>query len=320
MNISSVLIRPRKNGVIMDTGAARVAVDVPQPVPNATHFVTHAHADHIGAARSTEVLTSFTSHRILEAVGGYTSSAVPEGESVELADVEVQFITAGHIPGSAQVVVNDGVRVAVTGDFKTESDILERGADVPEDVDVLILETTFGAPRFQFPRRATTYRSIDQWIRANLDANNHVVLYGYAVGKSQELTAFLNSKGIKPVVPEKTHRINELLRLSDVPIGSEGWLDHIAEPSVFVLPPNFSKIVPALELEFGRRIVAKSCSGWARNGFCLSSHADFKQTLGFVEAVDPKLVLTYGGNANGLATALKGMGYDAQPLNRTIIL
>ncbi|HIQ10050.1 MAG TPA: hypothetical protein EYH23_00840 [Euryarchaeota archaeon] len=315
-----MLIRPLGNGVLLDVGGARVAVDAPGPVPGATHFVTHAHTDHIGAAKSTQVITSPGSHEILKTVGGYSSTYIREGEVLTVGGTEISLIPAGHIPGSVQVVVDNGVRAVVTGDFKMERDVIEAGADIPEDVDVLILETTFGAPHHRFPERLVTYESMRRWIRANLDASNHVVLYGYAVGKSQELTAFLNSMGITPFVPFRTHRVNALLGLSDVLIGSEGWRERATDPSVFVLPPNFSKIVSALELELGRKVASRSCSGWAKNGFRLSSHADFVQTIRYVDAVEPKAVITYGRNAHRLATVLRGMGYDAQPLDRLILL
>lgn len=315
-----MFIRPLKNGVLLDADGARIAVDAPGPVPGATHFVTHAHTDHAGAARSTQVITSPGSHEILKTVGGYSSTYLREGEVLTIGGAEVSFIPAGHIPGSVQVVVDNGVRAVVTGDFKMERDVIEAGADIPEDVDVLVLETTFGAPHYRFPERLSTYRAMERWIRANLDANNHVVLYGYAVGKSQELTAFLNTMGIEPFVPVRTRRVNALLGLSDVLIGSEGWRERAGEPSVFVLPPGYSKAVPALELELGRKVVSKYCSGWAKNGFRLSSHADFLQTVRYVEEVRPKMVLTYGCNARRLATALQGLGYDAHPLNRPVLL
>ncbi|HID08741.1 TPA: DNA ligase-associated DEXH box helicase, partial [Candidatus Micrarchaeota archaeon] len=61
-----MLIHPLRNGVIIDTGTTRIAVDVPRPVRGAVHLVTHAHADHVGAARSTEVLATRGSHEILK--------------------------------------------------------------------------------------------------------------------------------------------------------------------------------------------------------------------------------------------------------------
>jgi hypothetical protein len=218
------------------------------------------------------------------------------------------------------VVIDNGRRVVVTGDWKLESDILEPGAEIPEDVDVLVIETTFSAPHYQFPPRSETYSKIRKWVFANLDIGNHVVLFGYATGKSQELTALLNSFGIAPIVPERTHKINQLFGLSDVLIGSDGWRDAVEEPAVFVLPPNFADVLPGLEAELGRPIVARSCSGWARNGFQLSSHGDFWQSVQFVEKTEPKIVLTYGGNAQQFATVLRRMGYDAQPLKHTVML
>ncbi|MDN5358662.1 MAG: putative mRNA 3-end processing factor [Candidatus Diapherotrites archaeon] len=315
-----MLIYPWKNGVVVDTGLAKIAVDTPKPVPGATHVVTHAHYDHTGAARKTTVLTTPGTHEILKVLGGLSSEPVREGSIHFFGDTELSFAPAGHIPGSAQLILDNGKRVVITGDWKLESDILEPGAEIIDDVDVLVLETTFGAPQYQFPDRKEIYGEMKRWVLANLGINNHVVLFGYAVGKSQELTALLNSWGIVPVVPDRTHRVNRLFGLSDVLIGSEGWREYVSEPRVFVLPPNFSDILSALEVELGRKIVARSCSGWARNGFQLSSHADFWQTINLVRKTEPELVLTYGGNAGQVATVLRRMGYDARPLTHTVMI
>ncbi len=314
-----MLIYPWKSGVVIDTGLAKIAIDTPKPVPGAVHVVTHAHADHIGAARKTVPYATPGTHEIMKILG-HSSEALREGAIRVFGDTDVSFISAGHIPGSAQVVIDNGKRIVVTGDWKLEDDILEPGAEIPEDVDILVLETTFGAPQYQFPPRTEVYGKIKKWVEMNLSIGNHVALLGYAVGKSQEITALLNSFGVVPVVPERTHRVNMLFGLSDVLIGSEGWRDYVSTPSVFVLPPNFSDILPALEVELGRKIVARSCSGWARNGFLLSSHADFWQTVEFVQRAEPKSILTYGGNAYQMATVLRRMGYDAQPLVRTVLL
>jgi len=315
-----VLIYPWKNGVVLDTGLTKIAIDVPKPVPGAVHVVTHAHADHTGAARKTSVISTLGTHEILRVLGFTTSEPLREGAIRVFGGVEVSFISAGHIPGSAQVVINNGRTVVVTGDWKLESDILEPGAEIPESPDVLVLETTFSAPQYQFPSRRETYARMKKWVFANLGIGNHVVLFGYATGKSQELTALLNSWGIIPVVPERTHLINQIFGLSDVLIGSEGWRRVFDEPAVFVLPPNFADILPGLEAELRRPIVARSCSGWARNGFQLSSHGDYRQSIRFVDLSDPKTVLTYGGNAVQFATILRRMGYDAAPLKRTILI
>ena len=315
-----MLIYPWKNGVVLDTGLTKIAIDVPKPVPGAVHVVTHAHADHTGAARKTSVISTLGTHEILRVLGFTTSEPLREGAIRVFGGVEVSFISAGHIPGSAQVVINNGRTVVVTGDWKLESDILEPGAEIPESPDVLVLETTFSAPQYQFPSRRETYARMKKWVFANLGIGNHVVLFGYATGKSQELTALLNSWGIIPVVPERTHLINQIFGLSDVLIGSEGWRRVFDEPAVFVLPPNFADILPGLEAELRRPIVARSCSGWARNGFQLSSHGDYRQSIRFVELSDPKTILTYGGNAVQFATILRRMGYDAAPLKRTILI
>jgi len=310
-----VLAYPWGAGLVIDLGVRKLAVDTPKPVPGAFHIVTHAHADHIGAARKALSLVTPETHEMLKVLGSYQTETLSYGATRTVAGAEISFLSAGHIPGSAQILIDAERRIIVTGDWKLESDVLQPGAELPEDVDILFLETTFGAPQYQFPPRREVYPELLRWVRANLGVGNHVVLFGYAVGKSQELTALLNSAGIVPVVPERTHRVNALFGLKDVLIGSEGWREFVSQPRVFILPPNYGDLLPALEVELRRRIVAKSCSGWARNGFRLSSHADFWQTIEYVANVEPKLIITYGGNALQMAAVLKRQGFNAQPLS-----
>ncbi len=314
-----MIVYPWKNGVVLDTGMSKIAIDTPRPVPGAVQVVTHAHSDHTGAAKRTAPYVTPATHEILQ-IFGYSSEPLREGAIRVLGDVEVSFISAGHIPGSAQVVVDGERRVVVTGDWKLEDDVLEPGAEVPDGVDVLIIETTFSAPQYSFPPRKETYDRIRRWVSVNLDVGNHVVLFGYATGKSQELTALLNSWGISPIVPQRTHQINRLFGLSDVLIGSDGWTDIVSEPAVFILPPSFSDVLSGLEAELGRPLVARSCSGWARRGFQLSSHGDYVQSVRYVEMVDPREVITYGANAVQFAAILRRMGYDATPLRRTVLI
>ena len=311
-----MLIRPFGGGVVVETEETRIAVDVPRPVPRAVHFVTHAHADHIGAARQVPARgTIVTAH--VAAIRRANVEGVRELEPVDVNGVRVELIPAGHIPGSAQVVVHDGRGVAVTGDFKLEADVVEREAEVP-DVDVLVLDTTFFHPDYVFPPREELYRKLARFIDETRADGMHAVIFAYAVGKGQEITAFLNTLGVVPIVSVEMHRVNALFGLSDVPIGAPGWREVLEEPAVLVLPPRFARAVREIEISVGR-IRHVRASGW-NPWLPLSSHADFTQTLEFVERVGPDIVITYGQNAETGALELRRRGYEAVPLKRPVIV
>jgi len=63
------------------------------------------------------------------------------------AEIEVEFFDAGHIIGSAGILLTfNGRKIFFTGDINLSSQTLLSGANLPsEKVDILITETTYGA-------------------------------------------------------------------------------------------------------------------------------------------------------------------------------
>lgn len=311
-----MILRPYGSGVIVDVDGAIIAVDVPTPVRGAKHIVTHAHMDHMGAARQIPALgTVGTAY--LAAIRGAYIRPVREFEHVVLGGVEAELVPAGHISGSAQVFIHNGRTVLITGDFKVEPDIVETGADTP-DADILVVETTFASPEYVFPPRNELYKKLMAFVRSTLDSGDHAVLFAYDVGKAQEVTALLNTEGIAPIVTKQAHAANTTLGLVDIPIGSPGWREHLEEPSVLVLPPRFARALRELKISLGN-IRTLRVSGWNPK-LPLSSHADFRQTIEFVERVSPELVVTYGDNALTAALELRRRGFEAHPLIKPMFL
>jgi len=304
-----VILHPSGNGVLMEIDGERLAIDASRRFRGALHVVTHAHWDHLGAARGGPVYTNPETAEILKQRG-------LEGiakEQIGGKNYELRFLNAGHIVGSSQVLVLNGRDVLVTGDFKLEGDVVVRGADV-ESVDVLVMDSTFGVPYFRFPSRRTLYKQLKVFVEEHLSAGRSVVLFGYSVGKSQELTAFLNSLGIKPLVLPETQRVNALFGLESRVARSLS-----REPSVYILPPRFQRVLGAFSFQASHPFVGLFVSGWNRE-LPLSSHADWEQTVRFVEKVSPELVITYGENAARSAYFLKREGFDAVPLRRGMFI
>ena len=303
-----MILYPSGNGILIDDGF-KIAVDTRKRFPGAIHIVTHAHWDHLGAARSGPVYANLETAEILRVRG---LEGIPV-EGISRESFEVRFLDAGHIVGSSQVLLLDGKDVLITGDFKLEPDAVVRGADI-ENVDVLVMDTTVGVPFFQIPSRRILYRQLKVFIEDHISEGRSVVLFGYSVGKSQELTAFLNSMGIIPYVLPETHRVNALF----------GLKDRIArrvpkEPSVLILPPKFKKVLDAFRVQTGIEHVGIFVSGWNPE-MPISSHADWYQTVKFVEEVSPEIVVTYGENAERSAQFLKAEGFNAIPLRSGLFL
>ena len=73
------------------------------------------------------------------------------GELVALDGVSLRLVPAGHVLGSAQLVIEySGCRVVVSGDYKRRPDPTCPPFE-PQPCDLFITEATFGLPVFRHP-------------------------------------------------------------------------------------------------------------------------------------------------------------------------
>src|SRR4051794_5373514 len=99
-------------------------VDPIRPVPRA--LITHGHFDHARAGHGA-VLATRETLRIMGARYGEdfagSMQAAALREPTRIGEVEVSFVPAGHVLGSAQIVVEaGGCRVVISGDYKRAED------------------------------------------------------------------------------------------------------------------------------------------------------------------------------------------------------
>lgn len=148
--------------------------------------------------------------------------------SISIADgVSLTFIDAGHILGSAQVVldlVEGGKkrRLLFSGDVgRGDNEILRNPVD-PEDVDLLIMESTYGNREHELPAQANDLLS-EILVRA-LDKRGKVIIPAFAVERTQQLIYVL-------------HRLAEAGRLPDVPIYVDSPLA-VGATEIFRLHPE----------------------------------------------------------------------------------
>src|SRR5690349_4300930 len=169
-------------------------VDPTRPVDRAV--ITHAHSDHARPGHQAVLASPETLALMRERLGaqaGDTQQPLTWSETIDINDVRMWLQPAGHVLGSAQVVMEHrGCRVVVSGDYKRTADPTCAGF-VPEPCDVFISEATFALPVFRHPPP-------DQEIARLLDSvalfpdRTHVVGC-YALGKCQRLIALLRQAG-----------------------------------------------------------------------------------------------------------------------------
>src|SRR6266850_427775 len=173
-------------------------------------FVSHAHSDHIAPHK--EIILSERTARLLQArmPGSRTEHILPFGEQRRVHDVGLLLLPAGHIFGSAQLFLsNQGETLLYTGDFKLRHG---KSAEAAEwrPADTLIMETTFGLPRYQFPPTEHVIAQIVAFCREAIEDSAVPVLLGYSLGKAQEILCSLDGAGLTPMLHGSVYQMTRI--------------------------------------------------------------------------------------------------------------
>ena len=132
-------------------------------------------------------------------------------EPFEVAGYEVTFFDAGHIPGSAHVLVDDGdTRLLYTGDFHTADQRLVSGTTARPDADVVLCESTYSDVQHE-DRQSVEERFVES-VRTTLWEGGTVVVPAFAIGRTQELLLVCDAYDIPCYVDGMGKQVTEMLR------------------------------------------------------------------------------------------------------------
>jgi putative mRNA 3-end processing factor len=151
-------------------------------------------------------------------------------ESFAAAGHEVTFFDAGHIPGSAHILVDDGdTRLLYTGDFHTgdrrpDGDTTEQASGdssvggqrlvgpttARPNADVVICESTYSDVTHD--DRATVEERFVESVRTTLWEGGTVVVPAFAIGRTQELLLVCEAYDIPCYVDGMGQQVTEMLR------------------------------------------------------------------------------------------------------------
>jgi putative mRNA 3-end processing factor len=327
------LLRPEPAGLYCPPGD--FYIDPVRPVDRAV--ITHGHADHARTGHGHVLATPQTLAIMVERYGADfigVQQALPYGQTINHHGVEIRLVPAGHVLGSAQVVVSwKGLTMVVSGDYKRRPDPTCAPFE-PVPCDVFISEATFGLPVFVHPPAeeevARLVRSLQQFPeRAHL-------VGAYALGKAQRVIALLRQAGWdRPIyVHGALEKLNALYQREGVDLGvllpSRDLPKNSLGGEVAVAPPS------AIQDRWARRFadpVAAFASGWmgvkarARQRrvelpLVISDHADWQElTDTFLELKPQEVWITHGreegllrwAEINGqTARALRLVGYEEE--------
>jgi putative mRNA 3-end processing factor len=136
-------------------------------------------------------------------------------------DIKFQFLNAGHIPGSASVLMEiEGKTVLYTGDINTEKTNLMVESDLEHlqnKVDILITENTYGDR--MHPDREYSEEGLIKSIMTGIDGGGSVLVPVFGVGRSQEVLIILSKlpSDIPIYLDGMARKLTDLIINSDDP-------------------------------------------------------------------------------------------------------
>lgn len=305
-------------------------IDPVTPVERA--LITHGHSDHARAGHRKVLATRETLDIMAIRYGdGFAGSIQPaaQGETFDLDGVTVRFVPAGHVLGSAQIVVEkDGMRIVASGDYKRRQDST-CAAFEPVTCDVFITEATFALPVFRHPDdREETGRLLHSV--AQFPERTHLV-GAYALGKAQRVIRLLREAGYdRPIfIHGALERISDYYRERGVDLGElrpatldKGKARDFAGEIIVCTPSAFSD-------RWARRFadpVACFASGWMRirqrvkqRGvelpLILSDHADWDELTETIRDVGAGEIWVTHGREEALVRWCELNGITGRPLH-----
>ena len=302
-------------------------IDPPRPAPRA--LVTHAHSDHARAGHGSVLATRQTLDIMALRLGQSfceTRQVAALGAPLRIGPVTVTFYPAGHVLGSAQVLVESGgLRIVASGDYKRAADPTCEPFE-PVTCDVFITEATFGLPVFRHPDALVEIRRL--LASVTLFPERAHLVGAYSLGKAQRLMALLHSAGYaRPIYMHGAiAKVSAYYAAEGAPLG-ELRETGLAERSklggeIIICPPA------ALNDVWSRKFpepVHCAASGWlrvrarARQGgielpMVISDHADWDElTATIVETGCGEVWVTHG-QEDALVHWARGIGLAARPL------
>jgi putative mRNA 3-end processing factor len=132
-------------------------------------------------------------------------------ETFEAAGYDVTFYNAGHIPGSAHMLVDDGeTRLLYTGDFHTDDQRLVSGTTARPDADVVICESTYSD--VEHDERSIVEERFAQSVKTTLWEGGTVIVPAFAIGRTQEMMLICEEYDIPCYVDGMGKRVTEMLQ------------------------------------------------------------------------------------------------------------
>lgn len=273
--------------------------------------ITHIHSDHTrdlsrSLQRSSMIVMTHATLELLYEIMNLSvadrvllsQKAMPlnYGEKACIENECITLIESDHIIGSAQVLIeSNGLRLGYTGDFK-----LGR-TPIMKDLDVLVIEATYGSPKYRRRFKHDVERLLIDVIEDGISRGVPIRIYGYH-GKLQEVMEIIRRHGITVpfIMPPKIYRVTKIAVKYGYKIDnfynmySQEGRD-IASSNNYILFMHMNRAIER-DLRSGVNIIL---SGWEFSEpikrvddntwlVAFSDHADFDELIEYIVKASPK--------------------------------
>jgi putative mRNA 3-end processing factor len=292
----AITVKTEKTQVILDYGVMlNHTPGFPMHIPPKTVdaiILTHSHLDHSGAipvfyiqgkkplyankltTELNQVLISDFIHlssyylpfEYLELKAMMKNSKhIDFNKEEQIGDITLKLLNAGHIPGSAQILIEaEGKKILYTGDFNTTDTRLLEGAKMEhKDLDAIITESTYANE--EHPDRQQLEKNLVDKATDIVEKGGTVLIPAFGVGRSQEIACVLAAhhfeypitldgmaREVSRIIMNYKEFTKDPKQLTDALHATdwiEGWRDRrkaTKAPSVIISPAGMLKGGPAV--------------------------------------------------------------------------
>lgn len=287
--------------------------------------ISHAHADHyprgLHEVHATPATLAIAAIRYAKQAGRAVHPH-PYQTPFEVNGVTVEFFPAGHILGSAQILLRHaGQTVLYTGDLSLQPNPTCEPLVAPGvPIDLLICESTFAAK--------DQHSSPQDALRATARAagSRHLLIGVYSVGKAQHVTRMLHETlpGMPVFVHYEIYRYNQLYEEHGIQLGP---YQHYQRQTVKAqLLPHVHLVPPRILSSHAKdyRYHKVKASGWDAHqqhhyldgNLDISDHVAAGDIQGYLQTLRPRQTWFWHGSPAPLLAWCQAQGIQAREVKR----
>lgn len=285
-------------------------------------FISHAHMEFVGKNR--RILATDKTLKILTRGSGKVEALTsPYRRRFTFGPLELEMHPAGHVLGSAQLLIErGGRRIVYTHDVSTRAMATTERAR-PIECDVLAIPATYGLPVYRFPPREEVAAGVRSFVARALEDNATPVFFAETIGLAQELMRIVGEAGYKMRVQGSIYDVAKIYVEFGVSLpNARRFGGTPSRDEVVIFPPILRKHAAIKKLKKLRTALVSGRAvepGFAftqrvDEAFALADTVDHDELLSFIRETGARDVYLTGGYVEELGAELRAKGLRVLPL------